>query len=391
MQEHDDAAAAGQGSKGARKRPAPAWVAHYEPVVRAYLTELLGGDAASPACDRAMAELTMVATDPRGTPTGADTVRRVARGVALDTLDVEAKRPSRPRSRLGADRKQCAAVATRLRGRVDGQISVAELDNFYRHVEECEVCAEIAGRFTTSEWQLQADLASLEAHTPVASPSAIATPDASTSAAIEVSSSSKPTTVSTQSVRQPVSRRRRILRGLVVGVVLLAAGSLYLSQRAPKRAGVPAAARPAPLTAVTGPTAATDVAGPSHAPKVPFTFEGARFAVFPNPKQAWTTFAARVSAGPGNRWVLVSVRTRNLTLAAFDPRLAQYRLIGADGVNYLPNATYGTDLHGPARKLAPGALAQVELAFQVPAAAQGLQLAFDPTGRHKLTYVALGI
>ncbi len=119
---------------------------------------------------------------------------------------------------------------------------------------------------------------------------------------------------------------------------------------------------------------------------------GARFAVFVEPKQAWTTFVRRVPPARGSRWVLVSVVVRNLTRVGFDPRVLHYRLTATGGAAYFPDLARGT---GPAVRQAPhplavGALTQAELAFQVPNAAAGLQLAFDPTGKHERVVVALG-
>jgi hypothetical protein len=129
-----------------------------------------------------------------------------------------------------------------------------------------------------------------------------------------------------------------------------------------------------------------------HRTKHAFIVGGVRFAVFADPNQAWTTFVRRVPPAQGSRWVLVTLVVRNLSRVGFDPRVLHYRLIAAGGPAYFPDLGRGTgpDVRRAPHPLAVGALTQAQLAFQVPNAAAGLQLAFDPTGRHERVVVALG-
>jgi hypothetical protein len=124
----------------------------------------------------------------------------------------------------------------------------------------------------------------------------------------------------------------------------------------------------------------------------PFVLAGARFVVSANATQPWTDFKRTVHPGPGRRWLLVGMQVRNISRAGFDPRVLHYRVTTRSGVTYFPNVRYGTgpDVNHPANPVRVGATVQVELAFQVPTSAAGLQLAFDPTGQHERLVVALG-
>ena len=100
----------------------------------------------------------------------------------------------------------------------------------------------------------------------------------------------------------------------------------------------------------------------------PFLVDGVRWAVFVDPQQSWTRFARRVSPGPGQRWLLVAVRTRNLSRENFDPRVLDYQVLGADRRAYFPSRRFGTGkrLGRPPVPLATDETGQSELAFRVP-------------------------
>jgi hypothetical protein len=117
----------------------------------------------------------------------------------------------------------------------------------------------------------------------------------------------------------------------------------------------------------------------------------ARYAVFVNPEQSWTSFA-RTDAGPGRRWEAVTVRVRNLGTAGFDPRVLAYRVIDARGASYAPDATVGTGsaLGGPGHPLGPDALVEARLGFRVPRSAGALRLSFVPTPGAPAIVVGLG-
>lgn len=163
--------------------------------------------------------------------------------------------------------------------------------------------------------------------------------------------------------------------------------------------GPNAATDGANTTTGDNPNAATTTGGPPPAPKVvvhgagtPVVVDRARFTVLVDAQPAWASFARTVSAGPGNRWVVVTMSVRNVARVGFDPRVLHYRLISAGGVDFFPDLRYGT---GPAARLPPNALAdgevaQVELAFRVPTSAAGLRLAFDPTGGLERVEIRLG-
>lgn len=129
------------------------------------------------------------------------------------------------------------------------------------------------------------------------------------------------------------------------------------------------------------PAAATPAAGlEASAPRLrtlrdPFELDGVRWAVFSAPSQPWTRFQNQVLPGPGRRWVLISVRVRNLSRARFVPNGLGYRLADDSGTEFTPDPGHSTD--GAAGPVIPqNGLGQVQLAFKVPAAATGLTLRY---------------
>jgi uncharacterized protein DUF4352 len=186
----------------------------------------------------------------------------------------------------------------------------------------------------------------------------------------------------------------------VVGVVAVGAAIVLLGGRAgpgPTQTG-PIGPIQRTTTTITPSAPAATPSTPAAPPIInrtsgtPFVLDGARFNVLVGTQLAWTAFAKGLSPGPGNRWVLVTVTVHNISRAGFDPRVLHYRLVGTGGVNYFPNLGYGSgpDLRMPPNPVAIGGTAEAELAFQVPAGTGGLELAFDPTGRHERVLVAIG-
>jgi hypothetical protein len=185
-----------------------------------------------------------------------------------------------------------------------------------------------------------------------------------------------------------VSRSRRFVAALGLILIVAAAGVIALTTHGTtKNPAAPAVIHP--QTTSSAPTPQTAVF--TRAARTPFVLAGARFSVFVNNNEAWASFAKTASAGRGKRWEIVTVDVTNLTRSGFDPRVLHYRLMGRD-VNYFADLAYGTaaDASKPPRPLARGALVQVKLAFRVPDAAAGLQLAFDPTGHPARLLVTLG-
>jgi len=134
---------------------------HYDEVVRSYLTKLLGPDRARPATQRALGELAALSGTTGRLEPDLAAVRRVAHRAGLEALVVEPRGGSGRIRWSAADRRQCAALARRLRERAEGRISATALDSFYRHLERCQSCAAIAARFEASEWYLETELASV--------------------------------------------------------------------------------------------------------------------------------------------------------------------------------------------------------------------------------------
>ncbi|HEY5198465.1 MAG TPA: hypothetical protein VIJ51_15700 [Solirubrobacteraceae bacterium] len=147
----------------------------YEAVVRSYLTQLVGPDRAERSTGQVMAELAAVNDSSGGAPPDAGSVRRLVRSAGLEALDAEVRSLGRRIARTATGRRQCTAVARRLRDRADGRISAGELNSFYRHLERCQTCAGVAGRFEASEWYLQVELGSAKPR-PTDSPSSPAPP-----------------------------------------------------------------------------------------------------------------------------------------------------------------------------------------------------------------------
>jgi hypothetical protein len=391
-----DGVAAGRSSTAGEDERAATWTLHYERAVRSYLAQLVGPDRCEQASERALAELAGAAGSAGERSVDIATIRSVARTVGLDELDAAARKLGRRAAQMIAGRIQCAAVARRLRDRADGRVAAGELEGFYRHIERCKGCGATAARFEASEWRLQVELESGKPEGSAGgSPrlAAVGTAEQLTWAPVGTADPGPGGRWSWRRRRGPIAAVGVIAVVVVVvaAVVLAGRGSSSPTRPAPAVAG--ASTGPGETATATGGGPAT-AGGPvsAHGTRTPFVLAGARFAVFANPKEPWTRFAKRVSAGPGMRWELVTVRVRNLTRTDLDPRALHYRLIAAAGVNYFPNLAYGTgpDVRRPPRPLAPQALVQAKLAFAVPVSATGLELAFDPAGRPQRVVVTLG-
>ena len=405
---------------------------HYATVVAAYLAQLLGTDRAADATRRALTELDLGARGSNGATPDIAAVRKVVQSVGLDVLDREARGLGRRIAQVAHGRTGCSAVARRLRDRAEGRISPGELSAFYHHLAECRVCASVVAQFETAQWHLQGELASVNPRTAVPAspppvvpppPVRVEPPPAPVEPPVPVAAAAAPmppTPVEpppaapppvdpsaadrgpmTHAVAQPprTQRRRgpapRWVRGLLLAVVVAGVGVAVFLQTE-KTGKKPAKSRPPTQTTLTPSPAtptppATTTAG-SHGPGTPFVIAGARFAVFVNPRQTWTAFTKTVPPAPGSKWLLVTVRVRDLTRDNLDPRVLHYRLVSTGGQNYFPKLAYGTgpDVGRAPHPLARGALVQAELAFQVPVAAPPLQLAFDPFGKKGSVSVALG-
>jgi hypothetical protein len=175
-----------------------------------------------------------------------------------------------------------------------------------------------------------------------------------------------------------------VLAGVAAAAILLGVGA--------KRSTPTGLIRPLEKTTTNGSPSTPASTAHLRTTRTPFEAGQVRFVVLVNSPQAWTNFARHVKPGAGNRWVLVTVLAQNLGRVGFDPRVLHYRLIANDGANYFPDLTYGTGphVHIKPRPLPIGAQTQAELAFAVPRSAVGVQLAFDPTGKHQRVVVGLG-
>lgn len=146
----------------------------------------------------------------------------------------------------------------------------------------------------------------------------------------------------------------------LTGVTLVAA-ALACVILATSNNDTPAA--PAPATALV------------RALRDPFELDGVRWATFVSPSQPWTAFAGRVSPGPGNRWLLVAVRVRNLSRGRLDPAALGYAVVDDAGRRITPDPQHST-APGSGTDVPVGSPGQVDLAFRVPARATQLHLRF---------------
>jgi hypothetical protein len=144
----------------------------------------------------------------------------------------------------------------------------------------------------------------------------------------------------------------------------------------------------------TTPTVAPVQAAPAGSRQVlpardPFEIDGARWAVFGNPGQAWVTSASHLAPAAGHRWQFVEVLVRNLGRPRFLPCALHYRLEDSARVTYFRDRRVGPGIQAgqPPAPLPAGRQTQCRLAFQVPAGASGLRLVFDPLttpGRYEI-------
>jgi hypothetical protein len=178
-----------------------------------------------------------------------------------------------------------------------------------------------------------------------------------------------------------------------VGLIVVAAAVAAVLVLGGTGSSAPPVRRPAAPISSASTTTKPPAIAPSevHPYRSAFEVAGLRIAVFPNPRQRWTRFADHVSPGAGMSWELVSLSVRNLRRSRFDPRVLHYRLLAPNGQAYFPNPSFGTtpDVGKPPQPIALQGLSQVELAFQVPTSAAGLELAFDPAGRPDRVLVSL--
>jgi capsular exopolysaccharide synthesis family protein len=191
--------------------------------------------------------------------------------------------------------------------------------------------------------------------------------------------------------RGPAPRRRIVVAA--VGLIVVAAAVAAVLVLGGTGSSAPPVRRPAAPISSASTTTKPPAIAPSevHPYRSAFEVAGLRIAVFPNPRQRWTRFADHVSPGAGMSWELVSLSVRNLRRSRFDPRVLHYRLLAPNGQAYFPNPSFGTtpDVGKPPQPIALQGLSQVELAFQVPTSAAGLELAFDPAGRPDRVLVSL--
>lgn len=155
-----------------------------------------------------------------------------------------------------------------------------------------------------------------------------------------------------------------------------------------------AAAPPTPAVRTTTTNAPLPRGFRSRPRRAPFVVNGVRWAVFANPQQSWARKVRRTAAGPGQKWLLVAVRVRNLTRVGFDPRVLSFQIFDRSGRAYFPDPRAGT---GRRRSLPPepvplGGTGQAELAFRVPEEAGRFTLLFDAgeNGTGGATKVRLG-
>lgn len=124
----------------------------------------------------------------------------------------------------------------------------------------------------------------------------------------------------------------------------------------------------------------------THPTRNPFDVGNVRYAVFVAPHQGWTQFTQQAPTAPGKRWLLISVRTRNLGRTGFDPLKLPYSVSegGQGGTTYAPDPRYGSgpQLHARDVPLAVNGLTQTQLAFLVPATARNLRLHFTAGPGH---------
>lgn len=390
--------------------------------VSRYLTRL--GHRAPATSLRARTEHAIGLVPPPAEPTAVDDaharVLLVARDAAIDAL-AATERTLDARLRHAAPRRlRCRHVPMLLRQRADSAISPADLERLYKHLDHCSGCAHVARRFEAAEWHLYEALGAVSSAAagtqqqpvPVPAPVRRDAPDPFADAPASWTPRHGPPPVAAPvepspaprhhaehagarsdrlPTRQLRNRSARALAGWALAL-LLATGAIALvaSGRlgggAPRHptanAAAPSAAAGAPVP--TAATAARGVRSQAHAPRVPFTLAGLRLNVFAAPHEDWPRFADSLTAGPGLRWELVTVRATNLNHAGFDPRMLHYRLADRNGTIYFPDLKKGTGaaVGRPARPLAPGQQGQVELAFRVPTSASALDLLFNPTTKN---------
>ncbi|UTI64655.1 hypothetical protein NBH00_00245 [Paraconexibacter antarcticus] len=239
-------------------------------------------------------------------------------------------------------------------------------------------------------WAPPAPDATPEAGAPAPTPAPAATPEAEAPDAAPApipeagapdatASPVPPPSWAPQPARAPGGRGAGLLaalrRELLIPVWLTALGALALVAAA-VACVVLAGQNDGPAPVAAAPAAGLQASAPRlRTLRDPFELDGVRWAVFAAPSQPWTRFQKRVLPGPGRRWVLISVRVRNLSRARFVPNGLGYRLSDDSGTEFTPDPGHSTDAAaGPV--IPQNGLGQVQLAFKVPAAATGLTLRF---------------
>lgn len=144
-----------------------------------------------------------------------------------------------------------------------------------------------------------------------------------------------------------------------------------------------------------GGAAAGDGGGPRPGATVralddPFVLSGVRWAVFADPQQPWTAFASLTSAGPGRRWLLVTVRVHNLVGPPFSPSTRGYVVVDDAGAVVRPDRNHGTPAQA-ADTVSRDSYGTVHLAFRVPTRSSPLRLRFRAgPGAARIVEVPLG-
>jgi hypothetical protein len=173
-------------------------------------------------------------------------------------------------------------------------------------------------------------------------------------------------------VRRSVGWPAALLAALTLasaGAVLLLFGGKETAQRSgagPVRASAPAA--PAPQLRVRDERLGQE-----------FRAHGAAFRVFIASAAAWARDIRRRPVAPGQRWVTIGVRARNLGRRRFDPTRLAYRLRDARGASYIGDFRGGTGPPSLSQRgyLLSGQTARIQLGFRVPAGAGPLTLVFE--------------
>jgi hypothetical protein len=341
--------------------------------VTAYLERVCGADRAGRLTPQVLAAVAQEIEPGMAAAEAASVARRAVRAVAFGQLDRAARSLRRRLERAWAGHRRCAATPRLLHERAAGEISQPRVDRLYGHLDHCDHCAALAGRCDLAEWHLAVALAVPGQASTNGTPPPGRRPPLPSSATVERPAASPAFALWQETPDAPPAPRRRLVRRPVVVALVAftvlggaAAGAILL-----RGGGRVSARRPSPPPPAPGPVV--------HGLRGPFVVGGARFAVFRDPQQGWTSFRRR-SPGAGKVWMAVTVLVRNFSLADFDPRALTYRVFDGAGTAYAPDRRIGTApaQARPPRPLAAGQLAEARLGFRIDPGAPGLQLRFSP-------------